>query len=213
MLRRCRFSSRIGNRKALRKAHSPRPDAPCASCLAGTARRFGRVRIRRSCPETAPADDLPAWLPPVPSERSVRLRSATVPRSTRLDRRTFGLADPANRPAPRRSGPPPPGHATPLIPVAPGWLRYSLRPGIPIPAARCIRSSVRIRSAPPSGWRWCDSPSDDPRTRGLKWLVFVHRSLLTLDSFVSEYQLRVADVYLARAVDTRARACLATNGR
>src|SRR5260370_20543579 len=168
---RCRSSSRIGSRKALRKARSPRPDAPCASCLAGTARRSGRVRIRRSCPETAAADDLPAWLPPAPSERSTRLRNATVPRSTRLDRRTFGLADPASRPAPRRSGPPPPDRAAPLIPAAPGWLRYSLRPGIPIPAVRCIRSSVRIRSAPPFGWRWCDSPSGDPRTRAHKWLL------------------------------------------
>src|SRR5579863_3808362 len=51
------------------------------------------------------------------------------------------------------------------------WRRYSLRPGIPIPAARCIRSSARIRSAPPFGWRWCDSLSGDPRTRGHKWLL------------------------------------------
>ena len=176
---RCRSSSRTDSRKALRKARSPRLDAPCASCLAGTVRRSGHVRIRRSCPETAPGVDPPAWLQPPPSERSTPLRNATVPRSARPDRHTFGSVDPASRLTPRRSGPLPPDRAAPLIPAAPGGHRYSLRPGRPIPAARCIRSSARIRSALPFGWRSCDSPSDDPRTRG-------HKSLLACSSFTPD---------------------------
>src|SRR5205823_10473677 len=43
------------------------------------------------------------------------------------------------------------------------------------------------------------------------WLV--HRSLPRLDSLVSEFLLRLADVYLARATGTPEPACLATNDR
>src|SRR5438876_11012603 len=53
------------------------------------ARRSGRVRIRRSCPETAPGADPPAWLPRAPSERSTPLRSATFLRSAKPDRHIF----------------------------------------------------------------------------------------------------------------------------
>src|SRR5258707_10738170 len=111
--------------------------------------------------------DPPAWFPLAPSERSTPLRSAPVLRSARPDRR-FGSAGPVSRPALRRSDLPSPDRAAPLIQAAPEWRRYILRPEIPIPAARRIRSSARIRSAPPSGWRWCDSPSGDPRTRAHK---------------------------------------------
>src|SRR5437016_14079029 len=59
MLLRCHSSSHTGSRKEHRKAHSPHLVAPCVFCLAGTAQQSGRVRIRRSCPETAPGADPP----------------------------------------------------------------------------------------------------------------------------------------------------------
>src|ERR1051325_4193761 len=165
----CRSSSHIDSRTVLRKAHSLLRVAPYGVSHVGIALQSELVRIRRSYPETALEAGLPAcyWL--VISGRSVPLRTATTLRSTEPGRHTYGSAGPVSRSALLRFALPPPSRAALPSRAAPESPRYSLHLGIPIPAAPRIRASSRIRSALPSGWQSCGSPSVDPKKLARKY--------------------------------------------